>query len=167
MALLLRQGRGDRYYRTNMKIALPQFLAQLWDPRYLNWKTGAALAAVVAALAFLSRSTAAVLFTEENASSGYAITVALEAFKLNSGRYPEKLALLKPRYLAEVPTPASDTNFVYAVSADGKECSFAYQVGRGGVNEYECGTRKWGHYEYEDSTALRSLSKEFVMGPKG
>jgi hypothetical protein len=34
------------------------------------------------------------------------------------------------------------------------------------VNEYECGTRRWGHYEYEDSAALRGYTKEFVMGPK-
>lgn len=142
-------------------------LAQLRDPRFLNWKSVAALAAVIAVGWFFYRNTAAVLFTEENASTGYSITVALESFKLSSGRYPEKLALLAPRYIAEIPKPAPDTSFVYAVSSDGKECFFAYQVGRGGLNEYECGAKKWGHYEYEDSSALRATSKEFVIGPKG
>ncbi len=95
------------------------------------------------------------------------IATALEGYRVNSGRYPDSLAALKPRYLADVPKPAADTNFVYAPSSDGKECYFAYQVGRGGLNEYECGTKKWGHFEYEDSSALRSMNKQFVMGPKG
>ena len=141
-------------------------IAELLDPRFLNWKSGAALAGLIVAGWFLYRSTAAVLFTEENASTGYSIATALEAFKLNGGRYPETLDAMKPRYVAEIPLPAADTRFVYAVTSDGKECWFAYQVSRGGLNEYECGTKRWGHYEYEDSTALRSMSKEFVIGPK-
>jgi hypothetical protein len=142
-------------------------LDRLRDPRFLNWKTGVAFAALLAAGWFLYRNTAAVLFTEENASSGYAIATALEAHRLNVGRYPERLDGLKPRYIPEIPKPAADTNFVYAPSSDGKECYFAYQVGRGGLNEYECGTKKWGHFEYDDSNALRSTNKQFVMGPKG
>jgi hypothetical protein len=150
-----------------MKIALPSLLGQLRDPRFLNWKSVTALAAVLAAGYFLYRSTATVLFAEENAAAGYEISRALETFKLNSGRYPEKLALLQPRYIPEVPKPEPGTSFVYAVSSDGKECFFAYQVSRGGLNEYDCGTKRWGHYDYEDSSALRATSKEFVMGPKG
>src|SRR5258708_31402236 len=99
-----------------MENPLPRLFAHLRDPRFLNWKSGEALAGVVAAGWFLYRSTAAVLFTEENASSGYAISVALEAYKVNAGRYPDKLAGLSPRYLADVPMPAADTNFVYAPS---------------------------------------------------
>ena len=93
-------------------------LAQLRDPRFLNWKSGVALAVLVAALWFLYRNTAAVLFTEENASSGYAIASALEEYRLNAGRYPEKLAELKPRYLAEIPRPAERSE----ERRVGKEC---------------------------------------------
>ena len=157
----------DGYYRTEMKNPFPPLVAQLRDPRYLNWKTLAALAGVVVALVLLFRSSVAVIYSEENAEAGNAIVRALEAFKLGTGRYPEKLALLKPGHLAEIPQPAADTNFIYAVSSDGKQCWFGYQVPRGGLNEYECGTRKWAYREYDDSDALRSFRKEFVMGPKG
>ena len=52
------------------------------------------------------------------------------------------------------------------MSSDGKECWFGYQVYRGVLNEYECSSHKWAYREYDDSSALRSYSKEFVMGPK-
>jgi hypothetical protein len=141
-------------------------VAQLRDPRNLNWKTVAALAGVVVALVLLYRAGVASHFREENAPEAITIVGALEAFKRGTGHFPEKLALLKPGHLAEIPQPAPDTNFIYAVSPDGKECWFAYQMHGGILNEYECGTHKWAHREYEDSDALRSLRKEFVMGPK-
>ena len=153
-----------------MKNPFPPFdpkaiVAWLRDPRNLNWRTVAALAGVVVALVLLYRGVA-FFFREENAAAGNTIVRALEAFKRGAGRYPEKLELLMPTYLAEIPQPAMDTNFVYAASSDGKECWFAYQVRRGVLNEYECSTRKWSYREYEDSDALKSLRKEFVMGPK-
>lgn len=154
-----------------MKNPFPAFdpkaiVAQLRDPRNLNWRTVAALAAVVVVFVWLYRSSVAYFFREENAVAGSRIVGALEAFKRGTGSYPEKLALLKPDYLAEIPQPAPDSNFVYAVSSDGKGCWFGYQVPRGVLNEYECSTRKWTYREYEDSDALKSFRKEFVMGPK-
>jgi len=144
-------------------------LAKLRDPRNLNWKTGAVLVAAVVALVLLYRGggTPSVFFSEENGAAGNTIVGSLEAFKRATGRYPDKLAQLKPAYLAEIPQPVTDTNFIYAVSTDGKECWFGYQVYRGVLNEYECSTHKWAYREYDDSDALRSYRKEFVMGPKG
>ena len=141
-------------------------VAKLRDPRNLNWRMAAALAVLVVALVLLYRSITAFYFREENAAAGSAIVGALEAFKRGNGRYPEKLALLTPKHLAEIPQPAPDTNFVYAASSDGKECWFAYQARRGVLNEYDCSTHKWTYRDYEDSDALRSPRKEFVMGPK-
>lgn len=160
------------YYRTEMKlpsIDVKALLARLRDPRSLNWKTVAGIAAVVVALVLLYRGsgTKALFFSEENAAAGNTIVGGLESFKRATGRYPDKLALLSPTHIAEIPQPAAETNFIYAVSADGKECWFGYQVYSGVLNEYECATKKWAYREYEDSDALRSYRKEFVMGPKG
>ena len=138
-------------------------LRDLWN---LNWRMVAAVAVLVVAVVLLYRSITASFFGEENAAAGNAIVGALEAFKRGNGRYPEKLALLTPKPLAEIPQPAPDTNFVYAVSSDGKECWFGYQSRRGTLNEYDCSTHKWAYRDYEDSDALRFPRKEFVRGPK-
>ena len=160
------------YYRTEMKlpsIDVKALLAKLRDPRSLNWKavTAFAIAIVVLVLIYRASGTKAIFFSEENAPAGNTIVGGLESFKRATGRYPEKLALLKPTHIAEIPQPVAETNFIYAVSADGKECWFGYQVYSGVLNEYECSTKKWAYREYEDSDALRSYRKEFVMGPKG
>ena len=150
-------------------LSLNAILAKVRDPRNLSWKTAAIAAAVVVAVVVLYRATSGkvtLLFSEENAVAGNTIVGALEAFKRSAGRYPEKLALLSPTYIKEIPQPVPDTNFIYAVASDGKECWFGYQVYRGVLNEYECATHKWFYREYDDSDALRNARKEFVMGPK-
>jgi len=151
------------------RIDLKEVLGQLRDPRNLTWKTGAVLAAVIVAGVLLYRGSGAkkIFFSEENAVAGNTIAGGLERFKLATGKYPDKLALLVPAYVAEIPKPVPDTNFIYALSSDGKECWFGYQVYRGVLNEYECSSHKWAYREYDDSSALRSYSKEFVIGPKG
>lgn len=141
-------------------------LARLRDPRNLNWKTVAVLAIVMVGAWLLYRKNEPLLFSEENAPAGATITGALESFKRATGKYPEKLANLKPAHLKEIPQPVAGTNFVYGVSSDGKDCAFGYQVYRGVLAEYDCGERKWAYREYEDSYALRSFRREFVMGPK-
>ena len=153
---------GVGYYRPQMK----NLLAQLRDPRNLNWKTLAVVAIVIAGGALLYKKGQPLLFSEENAPAGVTIAGALESFKRATGKYPEKLANLKPAHLKEIPQPVKGTNFVYGVSSDGKDCAFGYQVFRGVLAEYDCGDRKWAYREYEDSYALRSFRKEFVMGPK-
>lgn len=150
------------------RVDLREILRQLRDPRSLTWKTGAVLAAAIVAVVLLYRGSGgkAIFFSEENAVAGNTIVGALEAFKRATGRYPDKLALLVPTYVAEIPKPVQDTNFIYALSSDSKECWFGYQVYRGVLNEYECSTHKWAYREYDDSDALRAYRKEFVMGPK-
>jgi hypothetical protein len=140
--------------------------AQLRDPRNLNWKAVAVIAIVIIGGVLLYRKGEPLLFSEENAPAGTTIAGALESFKRVTGKYPEKLEHLKPAQLKEIPQPVAGTNFVYGVSGDGKDCAFGYQVFRGVLMEYECGERKWAYREYEDSYALRSFRREFVMGPK-
>lgn len=150
-------------------LSLNAIFAKLRDPRNLSWKTAAILVAVAVAVVVLYRTAGTkvtFLFSEENAVAGNTIVGGLEAFKRGTGKYPDQLALLVPTYIAEIPKPVPDTNFIYAWSTDGKECWFGYQVYRGVLNEYECSTHKWAYREYDDSDALRSYRKEFVMGPK-
>ena len=106
------------------------------------------------------------VLTDENRPAGEEIVAAVEAFKLGNKRYPGKLAELQPKYLGKIPRPAPGTNFVYGVSSDGTAAWFGYQRSRGGLSEYDSGTRKWRDIEYDDSDALRMRTKDFVMGPK-
>ena len=132
-----------------------------------NWRRSSVIgvAVLVALIATYELVTIFVL-TDENRPAGKEIIAAVEAFKLGNKRYPERLAELQPRYLANIPRPAPGTNFVYAVSSDGTAAWFGYQTSSGGFSEYGTDTRKWRDIEYDDSEALRMRTKEFVMGPR-
>lgn len=105
-------------------------------------------------------------FRDENRPAGEEIVAAVEAYKAANKRYPEKLALLQPKYLGKIPAPAPGTNFVYAIPSDGSAAWFGYQTLRGVFSEYDSQTRTWRELDYDDSQALRMRTKEFVMGPR-
>ena len=121
---------------------------------------------VVVAAYVIYRGIVVFVLADENQPAGEKIVAAVETYKRANGRFPEKLAQLQPRFLAAIPQPASGTNFVYAASSDGTTCWFGYQTRRDMFNEYDSSTHKWQYLEYEDSDALKRLTKEFVMGPK-
>jgi hypothetical protein len=130
-----------------------------------NWRRASVVGAgTLVALIVIYKLVVTFVLTDENRPAGEEIVAALEAFKLGNKRYPEKLAELQPKYIGKIPRPAPGTNFVYAVSSDGRDAWFGYQTSSGGLSEYGSGTRKWRDIEYDDSDALRMRTKEFVMG---
>ena len=106
------------------------------------------------------------VFTDENRPAGEEIVAAMEAYKAANKRYPESLALLQPKYVGKLPSPAPGTNFVYAIPTDGSAAWFGYQTRRGMLEEYDSETRKWHELDLDDSHALRMPTKQFVLGPK-
>jgi len=132
-----------------------------------NWRRRSVLgAAVLVALIVIYKLVVILVLTDENRRAGEEIVAAIEAFKQQNKRYPEKLAQLQPKYLGKIPQPAPGTNFVYAVSSDGTSAWFGYQTSKGGLSEYGSETRKWREVEYSESDALRMQAREFVLGPK-
>jgi hypothetical protein len=123
---------------------------------------GAGLVVLVVLYKFVTIS----VLTDENRPAGEEIVAAVEAYKVSNKRYPEKLALVQPKYLGKIPKPAPGTNFVYASSSDGAAAWFGYQTLGDGFWEYDSRTRKWQNLDYDESDALRMRTKEFVMGPK-
>lgn len=108
----------------------------------------------------------AFVLTDENRPAGEEIVAAVEAYKAANKRYPENLALLQPKYVGKIPSPAPGTNFVYAIPTDASAAWFGYQTQRGMLNEYDSQTRKWREIDFDDSHALRMPTKQFVLGPK-
>ena len=132
-----------------------------------GWRRYAAIAgAAIVAIFVLWRYVFPFALADENRPAGEQIVAAVEAYKRANGKYPAKLEMLQPKFLAAIPQPAKETNFVYAASSDGSAAWFGYQTPRDVFNEYDTRTRKWQYLEYEDSDALRMRTKEFVMGPK-
>jgi len=128
-----------------------------------RWRRDAVIGAVVIVGAVTAyKLLVTFVLTEENRPAGEEIVAAVEAFKAGNKRYPGKLAELQPKYLGNIPRPAPGTNFIYAVSSDGASAWFGYQKSRGGLSEYSSGTRKWRDIDYDDSDALRMMTKEFV-----
>lgn len=132
-----------------------------------RWRRAAIVAfATVAGVYIVYKLVTLFAFRDENRPAGEQIVAAVEAYKAANKRYPEKLALLQPRYLGKIPPPAPGTNFVYAIPSDGSAAWFGYQTLRGVFSEYDSRTRTWRELDYDDSQALRMQTKEFVMGPK-
>jgi hypothetical protein len=143
------------------------FARALVDDLRTNWRRRSVLgAAVLVALVVVYKLVVITVLTDENRRAGEEIVAAIEAFKQQNKRYPEKLAQLQPKYLGKIPLPAPGTNFVYAASPDGTAAWFGYQTQQDTFNEYDTRTRKWQRLEYEDSEALRVQAREFVLGPK-
>jgi hypothetical protein len=143
------------------------FARALVDDLRTNWRRRSVLgAAVLVALVVVYKLVVITVLTDENRRAGEEIVAAIEAFKQQNKRYPEKLAQLQPKYLGKIPLPARGTNFVYAASSDGTAAWFGYQTQQDTFNEYDTRTRKWQRLEYEDSEALRVQAREFVLGPK-
>jgi hypothetical protein len=132
-----------------------------------RWRSAAAMALAAVAVTFIAYKVAVgFAFRDENRPAGEEIVAAMEAYKVANKRYPERLAELQPKYIGKIPAPASGTNFVYAIPSDGKAAWFGYQTLRGVFIEYDSQSRAWREMDYDDSQALRMLTKEFVMGPK-
>ena len=132
-----------------------------------RWRSAAGIALGAVVVTFVAYKLAvAFVFRDENRPAGEEIVAAIEAYKAGNKRYPERLAALQPKYLNKIPAPAAGTNFVYAIPSDGKAAWFGYQTLRGVFIEYDSQTRNWREMDYDDSQALRMLTKEFVMGPK-
>jgi hypothetical protein len=132
-------------------------------PAWRKWLMIAAAAAVGVYLSW--RGTVTYVLPEENQPAGEKIVAALEAHKRATGKFPPKLGELEPKFLAKLPRPVPDTNFVYAATSDGSGFWFGYQTNRDNLAEYDSRTRKWEYVEYEDSYVLRQRGKEFVKGP--
>jgi hypothetical protein len=132
-----------------------------------NWRRWSVIGAGgLVALVVIYKVLGTVVLSDENRPAAEVIVAAIEAFNKGNKRYPENLAQLQPKYLGKIPLPARGTNFVYAVSSDGTAAWFAYQTSGGGLKEYGSGTRKWREVDYYDSDALRTSTREFVIGPK-
>jgi hypothetical protein len=133
----------------------------------IHWRRTAVIALVAVAGSYAAyRLAIAIAFKDENRPAGEEIVAALEAYKAANKRYPERLASLQPKYLGKIPAPAPGTNFVYAIPTDGRAAWFGYQTLRGVFSEYDSQSRTWQDIDYDDSQALRQLTKEFVMGRK-
>ena len=132
-----------------------------------RWRAAAVIAlAAMAGIYVVYKVATLLVFRDENRPAGEAVVAAIEAYHAANKRYPERLALLQPKYLATMPQPAPGTTFVYATSSDGSAAWFGYQTVRGDLSEYDSDARKWRQLDYDDSQALRMPTKEFVMGPK-
>jgi len=132
-----------------------------------RWPRTAIIAFVTLAGAYVGyKLLTAFVLVDENRPAGEEIVAAVEAYKAANKRYPENLALLQPKYVGKIPSPAPGTNFVYAIPSDGSAAWFGYQTSRGMLNEYDSQTRKWRELDFDDSHALRMPTKQFVLGPK-
>lgn len=150
-----------------MKAAALDALAPVLSRLPTGWRLKAVIAGGVLVAVYAIYRLIPYALADENRPAGEQIVAAVEMYKLNNKKYPEKLAQLQPKYLAKIPRPAPGTNFVYATSSDGATAWFGYQTPRDTFNEYDSRTRKWQqNIDYEDSDALRMRTKEFVMGPR-
>lgn len=93
--------------------------------------------------------------SDENKAAGESLAAAVEAYKLQQGRYPERLEDLVPKVIAEIPQAGQYFLIVYAVEPGGKQCWVAYQVHRDRFEEYDCRKHAWQNVEFEDSRAVR------------
>ena len=129
------------------------------------WRKAVVIAAGAGIAAYLAwKLVVTVVLPDENRPASDRIVAAVETFKAATGKYPEKLAELEPKFFKTLPRPVPDTNFVYAVAPDGKSFWFGYQTARDNLAEYDSRARKWEEVEYEDSYVLRQRAKEFVKG---
>jgi hypothetical protein len=131
-----------------------------------GWRLKAVGAGAVVIVAFLAYRAIPYIFEDANRAAGERIVAAFEKYKAANGRYPERLDVLVPSFLPQVPKPAVDTNFVYAISPDEKTAFFAYQNPRETVTEYDSRTRRWQDLDYAESGALSMRAKQFVKGPR-
>jgi hypothetical protein len=120
------------------------------------------LLGIVVAAVLLFRGCVALVFSDENEAAGKSIAAAVEAFRQEQGRYPERLEELRPKYLAAIPQAGEHFGIVYAADSAGKQCWVAYQVHRDSFEEYDCQKRAWLLVEYEDSQAVRHPKAEWI-----
>jgi len=130
-------------------------------------KTGILLGVIVLALASVLayRALTSRVYSEANKPEGEAIVAALEGYKRDQGRFPDRLGQLVPKYLPATPVPAQLTLIAYAAPEDGSACWYAYQVHRDYYEEYDCVKRSWKTREYNDSTVMKHPRVEFIRGP--
>ena len=102
------------------------------------------------------------LENDENEAAAKSIADAIAAYNGKNGRYPEKLEQLVPRFLPEVPQAGEWFPIYYAAEPGGTQCWLAYGVHRDRVEEYDCSTRQWINYEWEDSTATRHAKVQIL-----
>jgi hypothetical protein len=131
-----------------------------------GWRLKAVIAGIVVVIALIVWRSIPYVVQDANRPPAERIVAAFEKYKAANGRYPEKLDILVPSFLAKLPQPEIDTNFVYATSPDAKTAWIAYQNPRELLTEYDSRSQLWTDVDYGESMALAMPKKQFVKGPR-
>jgi hypothetical protein len=128
-------------------------------------KSTAWILASLVVLALLARGCYGLVYNQEDQPKAELIIAALDAYRARNGRYPPSLDELAPQFMPQLPVPRQYGIIDYVVDEPGEKCWVAYNTHRDYVKEYDCRTRQWLVFDYDDREKRPGMLRQVLKGP--